>query len=676
MAFPFGRKARRPSRSGQKLRADVAIKTEAEQPRRLADGSGVLVAAAWTIVATGVVAILHVGADLLIPIALAVLLSFVLSPMLSLARKLRIARAPAVLISVVFAFSIILGLAAILAGQVGQLAGDLPQYQSTMRDKIQSMRGWTFGSGTLERAADMLQSLGEEFDAPHESAVVSGEAPAPGARPKDAPPLVEIRTPPPTAMQNLRDITAPMLHPMATFGIIVVFVIFMLMQKEDLRNRFMSLAGARDIQRTTAAIDEAARRLSRFFLMQLVLNAGFGVAIGLGLWAIGVPSPALWGIVAGVLRFVPYIGAAIAAVFPIVLAAAVDPGWTMLIATAALFLVIEPIVGHVIEPLVYGRSAGLSPFAVVVAATFWTALWGPIGLVLATPLTVCLVVLGRHVESLGFLVTLFGDRPALTPPELFYQRMLANDPGEAAEKAQEFLREKPLSAYYEDVALPGLLLAQHDAERGALDGDRLAVIKASVATLVQALDGWNDDDPKADETDDPEAVAALETVDPQTDAEAAELSEKKSEGAGVAVRCLGVRTPIEAAAALIVAQVLRKNGMEPQIEDEEFLLTSAVVEMEAAGPSLVCAVSLDAEEAPLRLVIRRLRRRLPHAHLIAANWSSTDREIVRAEFSGAIRADAAAFSLRDLVVACLESRDRLKTPANAGDGRRAEAASA
>jgi predicted PurR-regulated permease PerM len=219
------------------------------------------------------------------------------------------------------------------------------------------------------------------------------------------------------------------------------------LQQQDLRNRMIRLAGAHDLQRTTAAIDDAGQRLSRLFLTQLALNAGFGLVIGLGLWLIGVPSAPLWGILAMTLRFVPYIGAIISAIFPLLVAAAVGPGWSMVLWTAALFLIVEPIVGHVIEPMVYGQSSGLSPVAVVASATFWTWLWGPIGLVLATPLTVCLVVLGRHVEQLKFLEIMLGDRPALSPTEVTYQRMLAGDPMEAAEQAETFLKEQPLVSY-------------------------------------------------------------------------------------------------------------------------------------------------------------------------------------------------------------------------------------
>ena len=389
---------------------------------------------ATAILAAIIVMVLYFGREIIIPIALAILLSFVLAPLVGLLQRVRIPRGLAVVSVVIIAFALIFAMGSLLATQLAQLAGDLPRYQSTISEKIQSFRETTAGRGTLERASGMLKDLSKELDKPKEAASALGVgAGAKGATPKPVP--VEVLQPDPGALESLQSLISPLLHPLATTGIIVIFVIFILLQREDLRNRLIRLAGSHDLQRTTAALDDAASRLSRLFLIQLLLNGSFGIVIGIGLWVIGVPSAILWGILAAVLRFVPYIGAAIAAAFPLALAVAVDPTWSMLLWTIALFLVVEPVVGHVVEPMVYGHSTGLSPVAVVASATFWTALWGPIGLVLATPLTVCLVVLGRHVERLEFLDVMFGDRPALSPPEIFYQRMLAGDPTEASEKA-------------------------------------------------------------------------------------------------------------------------------------------------------------------------------------------------------------------------------------------------
>ena len=469
--------------------------------------------AAAAVVAAIIIGALYFGREVFVPIALAILLSFVLAPLVGLLQRLHIPRGLSVISVVLLAFTSIFALGGVIATQVGELAGDLPRYQVTMREKIKSLRGTTATSQTLERAADVLQDLGKELNKPKDPTTSSSlQTPVQEAKPIP----VEIRQPPPTALESIAALISPLLRPLTTTGIIAIFVIFILLQREDLRNRFIKLAGSHDLQQTTAALDDAATRLSRLFLIQLALNTAFGVVIGTGLWIIGIPSPVLWGILAAVLRFVPYIGAVISAVFPLTLAAAVDPGWSMLLWTAALFLVVEPVVGHVIEPLLYGHSTGLSPVAVVGSATFWTALWGPVGLVLATPLTVCLVVLGRHVERLEFLDVMLGDRPALSPSELFYQRMLAEDPAEAVDKAEEFLKEKPLSTYYDEVALPGLKLAQRDIVRETLDRAQSEKIKAAVIEVIDDLADQGDRNPVTETTQDAETAAALETIDEVT----------------------------------------------------------------------------------------------------------------------------------------------------------------
>src|ERR1700754_3868633 len=469
-------------------------------------------AVALAILGVIIVTALYVGREIFVPVALAILLSFVLASPVGVLQRLRVPRGIAVVGVVLLAFAIIFALGSLIATQLNRLAGDLPTYQSTIQSKIQSVRGIAGGSSTLERAAGMLQDLGKELDKPKAGSPDKPVTPSlgepVGSRPITPVP-VEVLQPDPGALESLRSLIAPLISPLATTGIIVIFVIFILIQREDLRNRLIRLAGSHDLQRTTAALDDAAARRSRLFLNQLLINTGFGVLIGAGLWLIGIPSATLWGILATVLRFVPYIGSVIAAAFPLALAVAVDPGWSMLAWTAVLFFVAEPVIGQVVEPMVYGRSTGLSPVAVVVSATFWTALWGPIGLVLATPLTVCLVVLGRHVDRLAFLDVMFGDQPALAPPEIFYQRMLAGDPAEAAEKAEEFLKERSLSSYYEEVALPGLRLAQADLKREVLDQTRLVRIRDTVIEFTADLSEPAEREMKAEgKTDDPEGVAA------------------------------------------------------------------------------------------------------------------------------------------------------------------------
>jgi predicted PurR-regulated permease PerM len=624
-----------------------------------------LSAVATAILAAMIIAMLYFGREIFVPIALAILLSFVLAPLVAILQRIRVPRGLAVVSVVMLAFALIFATGSLLATQLTQLAGDLPRYQSTISEKIQSFRDTKAGRGTLERASDMLKDLGKEIDKPKDAAsaparasssIVRSNAPGP-----QAPVPVEVRQPDPGALESLRTLISPLVHPLATTGIIIIFVIFILLQREDLRNRLIRLAGSYDLQRTTAALDDAAGRLSRLFLTQLIVNGAFGVVIGTGLWLIGIPSAILWGILAAVLRFVPYIGAVIAAAFPLALAVAVDPGWSMLLWTLALFLVVEPVVGHVIEPMVYGHSTGLSPVAVVASATFWTALWGPIGLVLATPLTVCLVVLGRHVERLEFLDVMFGDRPALSPPEIFYQRMLAGDPTEAAEKAEQFLKERSLASYYDEVALKGLQLAQADAERGALDPERLTKIRDAVSEFASDVSDQDDRPPaKANLTTDAEASSAVESVSEDAVYENLPILSKENlppqwQGEHP-VLCVGGRSLIDEAAAIMLAQLSTAHGLAARVEGAEALSTANVFRLETTGVAIVCLVYLDASgPAHMRYSVRRLRRKLPKATIILGCWvKDIDPAALELVREGA-KADLAAASLGDAVRLCIEA---------------------
>ena len=630
---------------------------------------------AAAVLAALIVATLYFGRDVFVPVALSILLSFVLAPLVHALQDFRVPRAISVIGVVLLAFSIIFVIGGVIATQMTQLAGELPRYESNMRAKIQSLRGTAAANNTLERAADVLQDLSKELNKPKEPSSARTAAPAANSLPgQDARPIpVEVRQPPPTALESIAALISPLLHPLMTSGIVIIFVIFTLLQREDLRNRLIKLAGSHDLQKTTVALNDAAERLSRLFLSQLALNSAFGLVIGTGLWFIGVPSAVLWGILAGILQFVPYIGVFIAAVFPLLLAVAVDPGWSMLLWSAALFVIVEPLVGQVIEPLLYGRSTGLSPLAVVVSATFWTALWGPIGLVLATPLTICLVVLGRHVENLKFLEVMFGDRPALSPSELFYQRMLADDPAEALDNAEQFLKERPLAAYYDEVALKGLKLAQADLDRNALDTLHLQRIRDSVIELVRELDD-HEDQPQKRVTQDVEAAAAVDSIEDPRVYDFPILAKDKltTHWRGEApVLCIAGRTGLDEAVAVMLAQILSKQGIGTRLEGVDVLSSANILRLETKGIVMVCVSFLNTSSiAQMRFTIRRLRRKLPGVVIVLGSWNAEADSTVLAD---AVKADGVALTLHDAVKLCLEeaSADAVgsKVEANNNDSR-------
>ncbi|MCJ2058613.1 AI-2E family transporter [Methylobacterium sp. J-048] len=594
--------------------------------QRLREGLPVIVALASVLLVIATMAALYFGRDILVPVTLAILLSFVLVPAVRILRRIHVPRAPAVLLVVVIVFSGLFGIGSLIATEASQLAADLPRYTQVMSTKIKDLRGATAGAGTLSRMVDMVQDLSATLQPPA-AIEVKGE---PGTR--THPLTVEISPARASVVETFQTFAGPILHPLATTGLILIFTIFILLQREDLRNRAIRLAGGSgDLRRVTAAIDDATGRLSRFFLAQLALNIAFGVVIGVGLWLIGVPSPTLFGVLAAILRFVPYIGAAISALLPLILAAAVDPGWGMVIATAALFLVVEPIAGHVVEPLLYGHSTGLSPIAVILAATIWTFLWGPIGLVLATPLTVCLVVLGRHVERLWYLDVLLGDRPALAPPEIFYQRMLAGDPAEAIDQGWQFLKARALVTYYDEVALAGLLLAQEDLSRGTLDRARQDEVGTAIRTVVARLGTapvarrtWRGSTRSSPDT---ETAAALAAVGPDRQVAGIVLAREELVPAWrseTPVLCVSSRGPFDEAATLMLSQILARHGLASQT------LSMAAIRAgerpdNPAGLALICFSYLEPVSlSQIRFTVRQARAAVPGVRILVGFWRERD----------------------------------------------------
>ena len=564
-----------------------------------------------------IIAALYFGREIFVPLALAVLLSFALAPFVMRLHSWRIPRTASVLIVVFFGFSIIFSLGGLMVSQATRLAAKLPGYQQTLSDKVESLRGLMGGSGTLEQASTVLKKLDTEL----KQGNPAGQTDNGPARQKTVPIPVEIQQPDPGALTTLAKIIEPLLSPLTKTGIVVIFVAFILLQREDLRNRLVRLAGSGDIQRTTAALDDAGKRLSKLFLTQIIFNAVFGLAIGTGLEFIGVPSAPLWGLMAMILRFVPYIGALISAIFPLILAAAVGSGWEMLVLTALLFVFLELLAGQVIEPLVYGHSSGLSPVAVILSASFWTWLWGPVGLVIATPLTVCLVVVGRHVERLKFLDILLGNRPPLTPPQLVYQRMLAGDPFEAAEQAHDFLRGSSLEDYCDTILLEGLRLAEADRRLGHLDEERLDRIASTVEELVADLEAHHEigatDPPPPDMSSNPGAAIAIEQARVQR-----QLIEEKS-GSPRSVLCIPGSGKLDEAAAMVLAYLLRHREIGALAEEADALSISKFFSFDMTDTSLACVCYLgQPSTTKIQDAVRRLNKKNADARIVLALFGS------------------------------------------------------
>jgi predicted PurR-regulated permease PerM len=654
-----------------------------------------------TVIGVLIVIALYIGQVVLVPLALAVILAFVLAPPVRMLRRTGIGNTASVFVVVGIAFAIIFGVGAVITQQVGDLVEELPRYQATLRDKVKSLKDVASGSGgAFQQASDTLKQLQEELESPKAPAAtpqtmtpVAPERlnPAAGER---RPVPVEVRTPAPTAIDQLQGIIGVVLAPLATAGLVLLFVLFLLLQREDVRDRAIRLLGSNDLEKSTTAMDDAGKRLGRYFLTLTLINIGFGIFIALGLWLIGVPSPALWGVLATLMRFVPFLGSFIAAACPLILAAAVDPGWSMFLMTLALYLVSEPIMGNVIEPVVQGQRTGLSPLAIILSAAFWTLLWGPIGLLLAIPLTVVLVVLGHHVERLEFLNVLLGDKPPLSPAERFYQRMLAGDPAEAVEQAEAFIKTKPLVDYYDDVVIEGLRLAQADADRGTLEPDRLNDIRNTADVVIDTLEDYDLTPTKAAKPqksvieEASEKDAELAPDDSDTDAERrrkdtarrrADEKEKDKEedeeeqasdlctvadGAidpawrnENAILCVASRTALDETAAMVFAQLVSKCGLSVKVVDVDHLRHGALSAEDVNGIRLICISALHVREksAHARFLVRRLKRSAPNALLLGCFWKLDPEDGHDKAILDSIPVDARAHTLREAVTFTLKA---------------------
>jgi len=413
-------------------------------------------------------AILYLAREVLIPLALAILLSFLLAPLVRRLERWRLGRVFSTLVAVAIAVSAIAGIGWIATKQALSLTAKLPEYRANISKKIRAVREPQEGS--LGKAAEAIKDLESEA--------------APGAAP------LAVTETPPTALAALREMVGPFVHPVGTALAVVVFTILLLLNRENMRERLIGLIGTQRINVTTQALGEASFRVSSYLYMQLVVNACFGIPFALALWLIGIPNAMLWGLLGTLLRFIPYAGVWVAVAMPAMLAFAIFDGWSEVAWVLGVFLILELFLVNVLEPWLYGRSAGLSAIAIILAALFWTWLWGPVGLLLAVPLTVCIAVMGRYIPELGYLNVLLGVEPVLPPEARFYQRLVARDRDEAMMLADEYAGEHGQAALFDTLLIPALTLIETDRHKGALEPE---TERFAFDTTRQILDELRED---------------------------------------------------------------------------------------------------------------------------------------------------------------------------------------
>lgn len=570
--------------------------------RSNSSGSQLTTMAAFVIV-TG---ILYLGRDVLVPVALSVLLSFLLAPGVRWLERRRFPRVLATTVMVGLACCVIAGLVWITVAQFLNFAASLPEYKTNIQSKISLLR--SDPQSSLSKARQTIDEIGTEMakqDAaaaasPPRGSPRSSRLPAPGDRP--LPVTIEERKL--TPFELLREVITPLIVPLTVAGAVLLFTFIMLLQREDLRDRMIRLVGHGQLNVTTQVFEEAGNRVSRYLRMQLIVNISYGLPVGIALYLIGIPNAALWGVLATALRFIPYLGAWIAAALPIALAFAISDDWSLVVWTVAVFVVLELISNNVIEPWAYGASTGMSALAVIVAAIFWTWLWGAVGLLLAVPLTVCLVVVGRYIPQFSFLSIMLGDQPVLSLQNRIYQRLLARDQEEAAELAEEFVAENGLDALYEDVLIPVLDLAERDRHSDELSEERTRFVFDSTRTLVEELaepagEGKEPGaSPEAEDAQRPYTLAGPVTacIVPARD-EADEIV------GSMLRRCLTRRH--------VVSELLTTHVLKGEVLDRVTELAPEVLYISALPPAAVLHASY---------FCKRLRPRFPDLKIVVAVW--------------------------------------------------------
>ena len=549
----------------------------------------------------GVVGVLYLAKGVLVPLTLAVLLSFLLAPVCGWLERRKLGRVPSVLVTAVLAFALLGTGGWAAAVQMIDLAPRIPEYQRNIQSKLQSVNDYF--STALSKIRKTAEDAGPSVPPPE-------PADEPQAR-EERPQPVRVVLAPPSPLQVIGGTFGSMFVVMGSTGIVIVLVVFFLIRREDLRDRLIRLIGGGQVTVTTQALEDAATRVSRFLLTQLCVNVTFGIPIAIGLYVIGVPNAILWGILAAALRFIPYIGAWSAAAAPLGLSLAISTGWVAPLLTLGLFIVLELVVANVMEPWIFGKNTGVSSAAILVAAVFWTWLWGPIGLLVATPLTVCLLVIGKHVPQLSFLDTLLGSEPVFELKTRVYQRLLAGDQEEAAELVLDDLEHRPLVEVYDTVLVPALAMAETYWHRGELDEVRHKFIFQS---LRESLEELGERQPAA-----PTKAAAAETTNADNPPNLAPLCDSER----LCVLCLPAHDEADELAGIMLAQLLETRECRVHVVSVAALVSEMSDLVKQHEADVVC-ISATAPAAVMhaRHVCKRLRVRFPDVQLVVGLWGA------------------------------------------------------
>ena len=587
------------------------------------------------------IAALYFAKEILLPLALAILLSFLLTPLANRLERWGVPRIPTVMLVVGMAFVVLGVLGWVVTLQLVELSRELPNHKDNLIAKIESIRpdSQTItkvtetiedvrkevadGDETVNRADEDTDAAPVELGAPSEPEAVeqttgdqgspqglatTGEEPRPSVEQEAV--EVKVIEMPPSPLTQVQSWLGPLVAPITAAGLVIVMVFFILMDRENQRNRLIQLFGRSNLLRTTEAIRDAGVRIGRYLRMLFLINAGYGVAVAIALSLIGVPSAILWGVLGFSLRFLPYIGPWIAAVLPILVSVATSDGWMQPLLVVGMYVIYELLLNNVAEPMLYGSSIGVSTVGVILSAIFWTWIWGPIGLVLAMPLTVCLVVLARYVPQLRFLTVLLADQPPLTPSERIYQRLLAFDYNEPLTVARTHLKSASLASFYDEVLIPALVLAEHDRHAGLLTEEQEEFVHEATGDLIDEL---SDAAATSDAADEEASTIRTSEADLESDAETPKGR----------VHCIPLRDEADEAAAHMLVQLLEKEGFDVEAEGAESL-TSEMVDRVAQTASDLVVISILPPIAPrdTRLLWKRLRSRYPDLPIIVGYWNA------------------------------------------------------